>query len=579
LKKIVRTLYTNEDHTLSTRRGSRRTGFLIALTLISTIAVSAIMSSHTLPASARTSSASLTSCGAPTVITVSQLESLTTAGIVPDKRSLTPPCSVTYNGKTYPTFVELDGISIIYSPYTGDCDAVITGYCDVHLEFACTISAGCLFEIDQTWFAAGYNYPVNTQGTGSVTQGTVVNATGFLYIDDHGIHELHPTVSVSVWGVPPPPSCGNGAIDPPSCTTCPIGYVMQNGTCVIPPSPLSTSFTFAPANPSVNSMVTFASMPAGGTPPYSVNWSFGDGTTGTGISTTHSYPSTGSFTVTETTTDSSFSSKTSSSSKSLTVSPLPPPGPNVNILSAPASTIVGQTVSFSGNANGGTTPYSYSWNFGDGGSASGASPTYAYTSSGIYTVTLTVTDSQGLTGIASSIIAVSTLSHLNIPPTLTVPGDQTIIVGQQLTFIVNATDPEPQDLVIVVARGLPSGATFDSHTDRFSWTPQGNQIGTIGVMIVAADNGSPPMSSSQPVTIHVEPAATNGGSGGGSSGGSGGPSGCVLCPAIGRLTTNIWLLVFGGAMLLIAPLVMMNLRARSRLSRTKRRLRDTGQLS
>jgi hypothetical protein len=166
------------------------------------------------------------------VITLSQLVSLTTATIVPDKRSLTPPCSVTYNGQTYPTYVELDGMTVNTNPYTGDCGAVVQSYCDVHLEFACAVSAGCLFEIDQTWFAAGYTYPVNTQGAGSISQGTVINATGFLYIDDHGTHELHPTVNISIAGTPPA-TCSNGAIAPPTCTTCPNGYIMQNGTCVI----------------------------------------------------------------------------------------------------------------------------------------------------------------------------------------------------------------------------------------------------------------------------------------------------------------------------------------------------------
>src|SRR5207253_3592762 len=98
-------------------------------------------------------------------------------------------------------------------------------------------------------------------GAGSVVPGTVVNATGFLYIDDHGIHEFHPTVSVSVYGSPPPPTCRNGAIDPPACTTCPSGYVLQNGACVVQPSPFSTSFTLAPMDPSVNSMVTFTAIP------------------------------------------------------------------------------------------------------------------------------------------------------------------------------------------------------------------------------------------------------------------------------------------------------------------------------
>ncbi len=207
---------------------------------------------------------SLTNCGPPTVISLSQLESLTNNTIIPDKRSLTPPCTITYNGKTYPTYVELDGMTVDTNPYTGDCNAIVQGYCDVHLEFPCTVSAGCLFEIDQTWFAAGYTYPVNTQGAGSISQGTVINATGFLYIDEHGIHELHPTVSVSVGGSPAA-TCSNGAIDPPGCVTCPSGYFLQNGICVVqPPSPLVN-------NPPVLSVPSDQTVKAGNVITFTVN--------------------------------------------------------------------------------------------------------------------------------------------------------------------------------------------------------------------------------------------------------------------------------------------------------------------
>jgi PKD domain-containing protein len=291
----------------------------IILVLAATIGVLGILPLQVQPVKPSRVNTGLTNCGTPTLITLSQLESLTNNTIIPDKRSLTPPCTITYNGKTYPTYVELDGVTVDTNPYTGDCNAIIQGYCDVHFEFSCTVSAGCLFEIDQTWFAAGYTYPVNTQGAGSISQGTVINATGFLYIDEHGIHELHPTVSVSVVGGSPPATCSNGAIDPPGCATCPSGYVMQNGTCVVQPVPLSTSFMHAPTDPSINSATTFTATTVGGTGPYTVNWSFGDGATGIGDMVTHIYTSSGSFTVTDNVTDSSVPSETATRFYNITV--------------------------------------------------------------------------------------------------------------------------------------------------------------------------------------------------------------------------------------------------------------------
>lgn len=54
----------------------------------------------------------------------------------------------------------------------------------------------------------------------------------------------------------------------------------------------------------------------------------------------------------------------------------------------------GSPAQFIDKTIGGTQPYMYNWNFGDGSSSTLQNPIHTYTSSGYYTVTLTVTDSQ-----------------------------------------------------------------------------------------------------------------------------------------------------------------------------------------
>jgi PKD repeat protein len=76
-------------------------------------------------------------------------------------------------------------------------------------------------------------------------------------------------------------------------------------------------------------------------------------------------------------------------------------------ISSPASPTAGAAASFS--AAGSRDPYpggsltSYAWSWGDGSANSGGvSPTHTYAAAGSYTVTLTVTDSYGLTSAAST---------------------------------------------------------------------------------------------------------------------------------------------------------------------------------
>lgn len=83
--------------------------------------------------------------------------------------------------------------------------------------------------------------------------------------------------------------------------------------------PLSTSFTVSTGAPVVNGAVTFTATTTGGTAPYTMTWSLGDGTTGTGASVTHIYASAQSFAVTENATDSSTPAQTVTSSQTITV--------------------------------------------------------------------------------------------------------------------------------------------------------------------------------------------------------------------------------------------------------------------
>lgn len=173
----------------------------------------------------------------------------------------------------------------------------------------------------------------------------------------------------------------------------------------------TASFTFTPGLPSVNATVTFnatASNPRGGTI-VSYLWNFGDGQTGTGVIATHAYAMYGTYLASLQVTDSEGLNGTTSHSIRVIIKPV------ANFTYAPTYPRANRPVFF--NASQSYDPdgsiVSYAWDFGDGNvtTVSGPLISHIYAATNVYRVTLTVTDSDGLTDNATTTLAVYTPLH------------------------------------------------------------------------------------------------------------------------------------------------------------------------
>ena len=87
----------------------------------------------------------------------------------------------------------------------------------------------------------------------------------------------------------------------------------------------------------------------------------------------------------------------------------------------------------------------------------------------------------------------------NTPPVLASIGNKLVIVGQSLSFTISATDPEGDPLTYS-ASGLPTGATFDTATRTFSWTPGYGQTGSYNVSFAVSDGA---LADSETIIITV----------------------------------------------------------------------------
>jgi chitodextrinase len=149
-----------------------------------------------------------------------------------------------------------------------------------------------------------------------------------------------------------------------------------------------------PYEGTVGEPVTFdgtgSSDPDGGALAYA--WSFGDGTTGSGSTPTHTYGAPGVYTIGLTVTDDCATTSTCQTVAQISAPPQNIP-PVCNTGGAYFGS-VGQPVTF--NGSGSRDPdgiiMSYTWTFGDGNTGSGAQVTHSYAVAGNYAVGLCVVD-------------------------------------------------------------------------------------------------------------------------------------------------------------------------------------------
>jgi PKD repeat protein len=447
-----------------------------------------------------------------------------TTGGVPNKRALSPPCTITnVNGKVVSTLVQINGIYLPHLIY-GDCstsynsvngggpypdrnsdgkaDTFCDDYGDIHSVAGGSTSIH--IEFDQDWMAKGYCGPGhspcdNNTITQSFSSGSIsLDVQGFVYWDA-GHWELHPFTAWKLSSSPPPG-----------------------------PQPFATSFTYSPSSPSPGIPVSFTGTATGGVSPYTFTWDFGDSGAAIGNTVSHAYSSGGNYTVTLKSVDSNNTTVKSSqilNVKTQTTYTFTPtddtyveqdtPTTNygtsteITVDSSPVKQILLKfNVQISGQVTGATlrlfqvdssdrggdfhtTNASWTENTATWNNAPPANPTIFFslgpvttnlwynitmgsvvTGSGIVSLRVTSSSPTGdgshfaskeRSGGANApqLIVTTAISSTNSPPALSVPSAQTVNEQTPLSFTVSASDDASQTITLS-AQGLPSGAVFTS---------------------------------------------------------------------------------------------------------------------
>jgi len=149
-------------------------------------------------------------------------------------------------------------------------------------------------------------------------------------------------------------------------------------------------------------------------------WSFGDGRVSYGENAIHTYIAPGTYTVTLKVTDENGAIKKDTTSCAIFPPPNKAPVADVN---GPYTCLVGEEITFksSGSDDADGKIVEYRWDFGDeSGYYHGENQVHTYSETGMFLITLSVTDNEGVEDTASTLCSVS--SQVNIAPVVNLNG-------------------------------------------------------------------------------------------------------------------------------------------------------------
>ncbi|WP_051277325.1 PKD domain-containing protein [Marmoricola sp. URHB0036] len=223
-------------------------------------------------------------------------------------------------------------------------------------------------------------------------------------------------------------------------------------------------------------------------------WTFGDTTTGTGVSPGHTYAAGGTYTVTLTVTDGNGATDTDTVTVHST-DPVDPPPNQDPVAHITGTTCSGHVCPLSGSTS--TDDHgitSYAWDFGDTTTGTGVSPGHTYATADTFTVTLTVTDANGATDTdtaqvtttdtqspapsfrASAATDANTSSASVVVPATVAAGDQLVLVA---TNAGTATQTTPAGWTLI-------GTTTDGTEMRSSVYTRTAAAGLAGTTVRVA---------------------------------------------------------------------------------------------
>ncbi len=227
------------------------------------------------------------------------------------------------------------------------------------------------------------------------------------------------------------------------------------------------------------------------------SWDFGDGTTATGVSVSHSYPESGAYIVTLTVTDDDGATDTTTTAKTVrNKSPVAIFTESVETVYTDDSIIFNAAESYDPDG----TIVSYSWDFGDGTTATGIIVSRAYEDNGSYVVTLTVTDNDGATDSADATMIVMNRQ----PVALFAATAETVNIDESISFDASESY-DPDGTIVSYSWDFGDGTTATGVSVQHVYSQDGTYTVTL---TVTDDDGATDTTSKTKTVLNRVPIAS-----------------------------------------------------------------------